>query len=186
MKSMNYKVNHIGDSLPNREKIAPPKQTHFLISPSLDLRSQGKRLYRGSNKGVMFNTYKSDDIPQINKPVKLRHESSVEITRKVKTMLIKDDKYEDVIVTLNCYIPNYLKNIRYKVNVIVEKSNKTIYQKTFKDSYLRASRSGRIEVERPNYYKLILNKTTISGWSEFGIIKEKERMPLEFTLLKKY
>lgn len=108
------------------------------------------------------------------------HESSrpstdTEIVRICKSIDIEGTLYDDVTVTLKSISPDYVLNDHYKVKVLVEDENgKKIYKKTFKDCYLYIFSNGQLQVGKPKFNKILIQRGAIFDKLWFGKIREKE------------
>jgi len=95
------------------------------------------------------------------------------IERNVSIMDIEGKEYENVKVTLKSISPDYFFSDLYKVKVtVVDMKGKVVWKKTLKNVYLYVFSSGQIQVGKPNFDKILIQKN-YSG-TFIGIIREKE------------
>lgn len=105
---------------------------------------------------------------EVTKPL-----TNSEIMRNVSSMDIEGKVYENVKVTLKSISPDgYFSDI-YKVKVtIVNKEGKEIWKKTLKNVYLYVFSDGQIQVGKPNFSKITIQKNDSGSFN--GKIREKE------------
>lgn len=95
------------------------------------------------------------------------------IERNVSIMDIEGKEYENVKVTLKSISPDYFFSDIYKVKVtVVDMKGKVVWKKTLKNVYLYVFSSGQIQVGKPNFDKILIQKN-YSG-TFIGKIREKE------------
>ena len=99
---------------------------------------------------------------------------NVEIIRKVYALDIEGKIYKNVTVKIKSLSPEVWVSDHYRVKVLVTDSiGKKIYKKTFKDSYLYIFSKGQIQVGKPHFNMIVIDKPLL-GESFMGIIREKE------------
>lgn len=99
--------------------------------------------------------------------------TDTEIMRKVSRMDIEGKEYENVKVTLKSISPDYFISDIYKVKVtIVDTDGKEVWKKTLKNVYLYVFSDGQIQVGKPNFSMILIQKN-ISGLF-VGKLREKE------------
>lgn len=97
-----------------------------------------------------------------------------EIVRKVTVLDIEGKCYGNVIVTFKSNKPDFVWTDKYKVKVTVtDSSGKELWNKTSKNSFLYVFSSGQIQVGKPNFYQIVIYKSSASeNW--IGQVREKE------------
>jgi hypothetical protein len=99
--------------------------------------------------------------------------TDTEIERNVSIMDIEGKEYENVKVTLKSISPDYFISDIYKVKVtIVDMNGNVVWKKTLKNDYLYVFSSGQIQVGKPNFDKILIQKNSSGTYS--GKIREKE------------
>ena len=103
-----------------------------------------------------------------------------EIVRKCVAIDIEGVTHKDVVVTLKSSSYPDLSG-RYKVKILIEdKNGKEIYKKAIKDSYLYIFPNGQIQVGKPNFDKVVIQRGSTLGATDnlkdkwLGVIREKE------------
>ncbi len=99
---------------------------------------------------------------------------NTEIMRKVAFLDIEGKIYEDIIISFKSITPDYVIPNKYKVKVnTVDRNGKSIYKKTFKNTFLYVFSNGQIQVGKKNFDQIIIKKSVSTG-ENVGIIREKE------------
>jgi hypothetical protein len=99
--------------------------------------------------------------------------TDTEIMRNVSIMDIEGEKYENVKVTLKSISPDYYFSDIYKVKItIVDMEGKEVWKKTLKNVYLYVFSDGQIQVGKPNFNKIHIQKNDSGSFN--GKIREKE------------
>lgn len=99
---------------------------------------------------------------------------NTEIVRKVAVFDIEGKKYTDVTITLKSISADFLIHFNDRVKVkIVAQGGTVIYKKTYKNAFLYIFSSGQIQVGRPRFDQILINKSNFSN-VYFGMIREKE------------
>lgn len=99
--------------------------------------------------------------------------TDTEIMRNVSKMDIEGKEYEYVKVTLKSISPDYFFSDIYKVKVtIVDMSGKEVWKKTLKNVFLYVFSNGQIQVGKPNFNKILIQKNDTGLFD--GTIREKE------------
>lgn len=113
----------------------------------------------------------AQDEPETSKP-----SSDTEIVRRCFAMNIEGERFDNVVITLKSYDKNSEPFLGIKggprVKVTVKDNNgKKVYKKTFKNCYLYIFSDGEVQVGKPKFNQIIIDKI---GRSWYGEIKEKE------------
>ena len=96
-----------------------------------------------------------------------------EIMRNVSIMDIEGKEYINVKVTLKSISPDYYFSDKDKVKVtIVDMNGVKVWKKTMKNASLYVFSDGQIQVGRPNFNKILIQKNNSGTFS--GKIREKE------------
>jgi len=99
--------------------------------------------------------------------------TDTEIVRNVSRLDIEGKEYKNVKVTFKSISPDYYFSDKHKVKVtIVDMDDKKVWKKTLKNTFLYVFSNGQIQVGRPNFNKILIQKND-SG-SFIGKIREKE------------
>ena len=99
--------------------------------------------------------------------------TDTEIERNVSRLDIEGKEYKNVKVTFKSISPDYYFSDKHKVKVtIVDMDDKKVWKKTLKNTFLYVFSNGQIQVGRPNFNKILIQKND-SG-SFIGKIREKE------------
>jgi hypothetical protein len=99
--------------------------------------------------------------------------TDAEIERNVARLDIEGKEYENVKVTLKSISPDYFVSDIYKVKVtIVDSQGKQVWKKTLKNVFLYVFSDGQIQVGKPKFNKILIQKN-VSGLYT-GKIREKE------------
>ena len=99
--------------------------------------------------------------------------TDTEIERNVSILDIEGKEYKNVKVTFKSISPDYYFSDKHKVKVtIVDMDDKKVWKKTLKNTFLYVFSNGQIQVGRPNFNKILIQKND-SG-SFIGKIREKE------------
>ena len=99
--------------------------------------------------------------------------TDTEIMRNVSRMDIEGKVYENVKVTLKSISPDYFFSDKYKVKVtIVDMKGIKVWKKTLKNVYLYVFSDGQIQVGKPNFSKVLIQKNDLGSFN--GKIREKE------------
>lgn len=94
---------------------------------------------------------------------------NAEIVRNVAILDIEGETYFDVEMTFKSN-----RSVKSKVKIFVkEKGGELIWQKTLKYSYLYVFSNGQVQVGRPNFHQVLIQKSK-NGISLVGKIREKE------------
>ncbi|MBR2946108.1 MAG: hypothetical protein IKC18_05460 [Bacteroidaceae bacterium] len=94
---------------------------------------------------------------------------NAEIVRNVAILDIEGETYFDVEMTFKSN-----RSVKSKVKIFVkEKGCELIWQKTLKYSYLYVFSNGQVQVGRPNFHQVLIQKSK-NGISLVGKIREKE------------
>ena len=100
--------------------------------------------------------------------------TDAEIVRKVATMDIEGEYYDNVVVTMKSLSPDLFKRDIYKVKVTITDSNgKKIWKKTLKNVFLYVFSNGQVQIGKRNFDQIIISKSSITG-DFIGKIREKE------------
>lgn len=113
--------------------------------------------------------YAQDDDKEKSRP-----SFDTEIVRRCSFLNIEGKSYSDVVVTLKSISPYNNNNLtdKYKVKVkVTDENGKKIYKKTFSNSYLYIFSNGQIQVGKPKFNQILIQKA-LTSW--FGEINEKE------------
>ncbi|MBO4850942.1 MAG: hypothetical protein J5529_08590 [Prevotella sp.] len=98
-----------------------------------------------------------------------------EIERRVASLDIEGETYENVVVTLKSYSPDFLHDkSRVKVTVVDSTNGETIWKKTFKSAYLFVFSDGNIQVGKNNFNQILISKLFTDTDIFVGKIREKE------------
>lgn len=117
---------------------------------------------------LIFNFTSSLFSQETAKPM-----TDTEIMRNVSRMDIEGKEYENVKVTLKSISPDYFISDIYKVKVtIVDMEGKEIWKKTLKNVYLYVFSNGQIQVGKPNFNKIFIQKNDTGSFN--GKVREKE------------
>lgn len=117
---------------------------------------------------LIFNFTSSLFSQETAKPM-----TDTEIMRNVSRMDIEGKEYENVKVTLKSISPDYFISDIYKVKVtIVDMEGKEIWKKTLKNVYLYVFSDGQIQVGKPNFNKIFIQKNDTGSFN--GKVREKE------------
>lgn len=99
--------------------------------------------------------------------------TDTEIMRNVSRMDIEGKEYENVKVTLKSISPDYYISDKYRVKVtIVDMDGKEVWKKTLKNVFLYVFSEGQIQVGKPNFNKILIQKNDSGSFN--GKIREKE------------
>lgn len=99
--------------------------------------------------------------------------TDVEIERNVTRIDIEGKEYENVKVILKSISPDYFVSDIYKVKVtIVNSDGKLIWKKNLKNVFLYVFSNGQIQVGKPNFNMIIIEKNSFGSYT--GKIREKE------------
>ena len=100
--------------------------------------------------------------------------TGAEIVRKCSTFDIEGHVYEDVVIKIKSNDPDMLFTYKSKVKVsATNTSGISVWSKTFKNAYLYVYSTGQIQVGRPNFNQLVIQKSHFSEtW--IGMVREKE------------
>lgn len=99
--------------------------------------------------------------------------TDTEITRDVSIMNIEGKEYKNVKVILKSISPDYLFSDKHKVKVtIVDMNDMKVLKKTLKNVFLYVFSDGQIQVGRPKFTKILIQKNN-SGLI-IGKMREKE------------
>jgi len=99
--------------------------------------------------------------------------TGTEIVRNVSRIDIEGKEYENVKITLKSISPDYFFSDIYKVKVtIVNMEGKVVWKKTLKNVFLYVFSSGQIQVGKPNFDKILIQKNYLGEFN--GKIREKE------------
>lgn len=99
--------------------------------------------------------------------------TDTEIMRNVSRMDIEGKEYENVNVTLKSISPDYFISDIYKVKVtILDTEGKAVWKKTLKNVFLYVFSNGQIQVGKPNFNMILIQKNVSGSFS--GMIREKE------------
>lgn len=94
---------------------------------------------------------------------------NAEIVRNVAILDIEGETFFDVEMTFKSN-----RAVKSKVKIFVkEKGGELIWQKTLKYSYLYVFSNGQVQVGRPNFHQVLIQKSK-NGISLVGKIREKE------------
>lgn len=94
---------------------------------------------------------------------------NAEIVRNVAILDIEGETYFDVEMTFKSN-----RSVKSKVKIFVkEKGGELIWHKTLKYSYLYVFSNGQVQVGRPNFHQVLIQKSK-NGISLVGKIREKE------------
>ena len=97
-----------------------------------------------------------------------------EVVRKVTEIDIEGEIFNNVVVTMKSTTPDYLITDKYKVKVSVKDENgKTIWKKTLKNAFLYVFSNGQVQVGKPNFDQILIQKSSATG-KTLGMIREKE------------
>ena len=96
----------------------------------------------------------------------------LEMERKVSVLDIEGKIYYDVVMTMKSNDPGPLSDPHVKIKVKAS-SGKKIWKKTFEKSYLYVFKGGQIQIGRPNFVQIFIDKPKNSECWE-GIVREKE------------
>lgn len=100
--------------------------------------------------------------------------TDMEVVRKVAVLDIEGETYENVTVTFKSTTPDYFITDKYKVKVkVVNEKGKSVYKKTLKNAFLYVFSNGQIQVGKPNFNQILIQKSGLSD-DNIGIIREKE------------
>jgi hypothetical protein len=117
---------------------------------------------------LIFNFTSSLFSQETAKPM-----TDTEIMRNVSRMDIEGKEYENIKVTLKSISPDYFISDIYKVKVtIVDMEGKEIWKKTLKNVYLYVFSDGQIQVGKPNFNKIFIQKNDTGSFN--GKVREKE------------
>ena len=117
---------------------------------------------------LIFNFTSSLFSQETAKPM-----TDTEIMRNVSRMDIEGKEYENVKVTLKSISPDYFISDIYKVKVtIVDMEGKEIWKKILKNVYLYVFSDGQIQVGKPNFNKIFIQKNDTGSFN--GKVREKE------------
>ena len=95
-----------------------------------------------------------------------------EIVRKVSKVDVEGVEYENVIITLKSLSPDYFSDI-YRVKVTInDKDGNEVYKKTLKNVFLYVFSNGQIQVGKPNFHKIIIERNDSDSFN--AKIREKE------------
>ena len=96
-----------------------------------------------------------------------------EIMRNVSKIDIEGKEYENVKVTLKSISPDYYFSEIFKVKVnIVDMEGEEIWKKTLKNAYLYVFSDGQIQVGKPNFSMILIQKNDSGSFN--CKIREKE------------
>ena len=99
--------------------------------------------------------------------------TDTEVMRNVSRMDIEGKEYKNVKVTMKSISPDYYFSDKHKVKVsIVDMDGMIVWKKTLKNVYLYVFSDGQIQVGRPNFDKILIQKNNSGSFS--GKIREKE------------
>ncbi len=115
-------------------------------------------------------------VAQSEEPEKSSPSWDTEIVRRCTAMNIEGERFDNVVITLKSYDKNSEPFLGIKggprVKVTVKDNNgKKVYKKTFKNCYLYIFSDGEVQVGKPKFNQIIIDKI---GRSWYGEIKEKE------------
>lgn len=97
-----------------------------------------------------------------------------EIVRRCSVVDVEGKLYENVVITLKSTSPDYLISDKYKVKVtITDTKGKKVWKKTFKNAYLYIFSNGQVQVGKPNFDQILIQKENYSD-KYLGKIREKE------------
>lgn len=100
--------------------------------------------------------------------------TDTEVVRKVALLDLEEKYYYDVVMTFKSISPNYLSSDYYRVKVtITDSKGKKIWKKTLKNVYLYIYSDGSVQVGKPRFNQIVVNKKRDSDYF-VGIIREKE------------
>ena len=117
---------------------------------------------------LIFNFTTSIFSQETTKPL-----TDTEIERNVSSMDIEGKIYENVKVTLKSISPDHYFSDIYKVKVtIVDMEGKEVWKKTLKNVFLYVFSDGQIQVGKPNFSKIFIQKNDSGSYN--GKIREKE------------
>lgn len=117
---------------------------------------------------LIFNFTTSLFSQETTKPL-----TDSEIMRDVSIMDIEGKEYKNVKVTMKSISPDYYFSDKHKVKVtIVDMDGMKVLKKTLKNVFLYVFSNGQIQVGRPNFNKILIQKND-SG-SFIGKMREKE------------
>lgn len=94
-----------------------------------------------------------------------------EIVRNVSRMGIEGKEYENVQVTLKSISTDYFAVDRVKVTII-DMEGKEVWKKTIKNVFLYVFTDGQIQVGKPNFSKILIQRNNSGLFN--GEIREKE------------
>ena len=100
--------------------------------------------------------------------------TDAEIVRKVATIDIEGEYYDNVVVTMKSLSPDFFKRDIYKVKVTITDSNgKNIWKKTLKNVFLYVFSDGQVQIGKRNFVQIVISKSSLTG-DFIGKIREKE------------
>lgn len=100
--------------------------------------------------------------------------TNAEIVRRVATIDIEGEYYDNVIVTMKSLSPDYFIRDKYKVKVTITDSNgKKIWKKTLNNVFLYVFSNGQVQIGKRNFDQIIISKSSVTG-NFIGKIREKE------------
>ena len=109
-----------------------------------------------------------------NEPETAKPLTDMEVVRKVAFLDIEGKAYENVTISFKSVTPDYFISDKYKVKVkVVDKKEKSIYKKTFKNAFLYVFSNGQIQVGKNNFNQVLITKSKSSD-DNIGVIREKE------------
>ncbi len=122
---------------------------------------------------LVMLTFSIVGFAQSSEPEKAMPMTDTEIVRKCSILDIEGKYYKDVRVTIKSNNPEFiLRDSKVKVIVTDSFGNK-VWNKTFKNAYLYVYSKGQIQIGKPNFNQMVIDKdTTSEEW--MGVIREKE------------
>jgi len=109
-----------------------------------------------------------------NEPEKAKPLTDMEVVRKVAILDIEGKIYENLTISFKSITPDYFISDKYKVKVkAVDMRGKSVYKKTLKNTFLYVFSNGQIQVGKPNFDQIVIQKSQSTG-ENIGIIREKE------------
>lgn len=118
---------------------------------------------------LAISGFAQEQEPERTKPL-----TDTEVVRRVAMMDIEGTNYENVVVTLKSTSPDYFLSDNYNVKVkITDENGKKVWKKTLKNAFLYVFSDGQVQVGKPNFNQLLIQKSFLS--SNFrGKIRVKE------------